>query len=124
MRLTKQRQVILETLKDTDTHPSADKVYERVRKRIPDVSLGTVYRNLEKLSNEGLILKLDTGDGRMRYDGNPAEHHHFACTECGGVYDVPESAGVSVSYKKNAIKGFNVKGCSLMLRGTCGRCGT
>jgi len=122
MKMTKQRKVILEVLRSADSHPPADKVYESVRRRIPDVSLGTVYRNLEKLRRSGSILKLDTGTGQRRYDGNTRPHHHMVCNECGRVMDVPEVAEISVDFNGELLDGFNVENYVFMLRGKCPRC--
>ena len=87
-RLTKQRQVILEELKKTRSHPTADELYQMVRKRIPNISLGTVYRNLEILANCGLIKKLEAAGSQKRFDANVDEHQHVRCVECGRVDDL------------------------------------
>jgi Fur family transcriptional regulator, peroxide stress response regulator len=92
VRKTRQREVIIEELKKLRTHPSADELYERVRKRLPRVSLGTVYRNLETLSKEGIIRRLEHGRAQMRFDGVPDEHQHIRCERCGRVDDVPFGA--------------------------------
>ncbi len=88
-RLTKQRRVVLEELRKTTAHPTADELYEVVRKRLPNISLGTVYRNLEILSACGEVLKLDLGEGKKRFDACMEPHYHLRCTECGRVIDVP-----------------------------------
>jgi Fur family ferric uptake transcriptional regulator len=67
--MTRQRKVILEELRNVDTHPSADEIYEMVRKRLPHISLGTVYRNLEILSETGAIQKLELGCAQKKFDG-------------------------------------------------------
>ncbi len=87
-RMTEQRRLILEVLRGTTSHPTADWIYERVREQIPNVSLGTVYRNLRSLVNMGEILQLSYGSGQDRYDGNPEAHYHFRCSQCGSVSDV------------------------------------
>ncbi len=87
-RMTKQRMEILNVLRSTDTHPTADWIYEKVRKKISNISLGTVYRNLSLLANMGEIMILDYGSSFSRYDGNPVNHYHFACRECGNVFDI------------------------------------
>ena len=70
--------IILETIKMTDSHPTADEIYERVRKRLPRISMGTIYRNLDVLASCGLIKRLDPGRTQMRFDGNTQEHYHGA----------------------------------------------
>ena len=77
LRMTQQRQVILEELRNVNTHPSADEIYEMVRKRLPRISLGTVYRNLEILCASGEIQKLEAGGSIKRFDGNPRNHYDF-----------------------------------------------
>jgi len=88
MRLTYQRKVILDILRGTKLHPTADKVYAEAKRRIPNISLGTVYRNLNVLSGHGMIRELDYGKGLTRYDGNPCPHYHVRCVRCGKVEDV------------------------------------
>lgn len=88
VRKTKQRELILETLRSTKTHPTADWIYEKVREKMPNISLGTVYRNLGILEEMGEILELSYGSKYSRYDGNPENHYHFVCVECGKVLDV------------------------------------
>ena len=98
LRMTKQRRVILEELCSVTTHPTADDMYEMVRKHLPNISLGTVYRNLEILSESGVIQKLDVSGSKKRFDGNVATHSHLRCKGCGRVEDVdfePEADLVS-----------------------------
>ena len=85
---SKQRESILKVLQGTKTHPTADWVYEEVRKTIPNISLGTVYRNLTRLSDEKAIVKLGLGTGIEHFDGNPQPHYHVLCTECGAIKDI------------------------------------
>jgi Fur family ferric uptake transcriptional regulator len=95
IRKTKQRRVILEELTRLHTHPTADELYERVRKRLPKISLGTVYRNLELLSRQGLVRKLEVGGSQKRFDGDLEKHHHIRCIRCGRIDDLPEGAGIT-----------------------------
>lgn len=88
MRMTKQREIILETLRSVSCHPTADEIYDWVRKDIPNISLGTVYRNLETLSDSGIILKVQAAGTQMRFDGDISPHFHFRCRECGRVSDL------------------------------------
>ncbi len=85
---TMQRQAIREELCKLTCHPTADELYEIVRQRIPQISLGTVYRNLEQLSMLGIIRKLEVAGKQKRFDGNAAPHHHLRCRECGAVIDL------------------------------------
>ena len=89
MRMTPQRRVILEELRRVNDHPAADEIYHRVRKRLPKISLGTVYRNLEVLCELGEIQRLELSGSTKRYDGVPNKHYHIRCVECGRVDDAP-----------------------------------
>ncbi|MDY7000781.1 MAG: transcriptional repressor [Thermodesulfobacteriota bacterium] len=121
LRLTTQRKVILEELRKVDTHPTADEVYEMVRKRLPRISLGTVYRNLETLSEHGSILKLERAGAQKRFDGNPNPHHHVRCVYCGRVGDVrhaPDTSGLEAGVESD----FEIIGHSLEFVGVCPWC--
>lgn len=89
MRMTRQRQVILEVLKRSKDHPTADDVYDRVRKVLPKISLGTVYRNLENLTADGVIDRIENAGGQNRFDPTTTPHNHFRCVQCGRVEDLP-----------------------------------
>lgn len=122
MRNTKQRKLILDNLRQRRDHPTAEGVYESLHREQAPVSLATVYRNLARLSEEGLILSLpDLGEGR-RFDGQTAPHHHFFCSSCGRVFDLefelPSSLKESVFRK---IPG-EVTQLQLQLHGICNQC--
>jgi len=88
LRMTKQRQVILDELQKLTSHPTADEMYQLLRKRLPKISLGTVYRNLEIMSENGLIQKLDVGGTQKRFDGNAETHYHVRCARCNRVDNI------------------------------------
>ena len=88
MRLTTQRQIILEELSKVTSHPTANEIYDMVRKRLPRIGLGTVYRNLELMAESGVILKLEVGGTQKRFDATTDLHYHIRCTECGKVDDI------------------------------------
>lgn len=88
IRLSRQRETILAELRKVKTHPTADEVYDMVRKILPRISLGTVYRNLDTLSNRGVVLRLGGAGTQKRFDGNPAAHPHLRCSVCGRVDDL------------------------------------
>jgi Fur family transcriptional regulator, peroxide stress response regulator len=88
LRMTAQRRIIFEELKKLYTHPTAGEIYEIVRKRLPRISLGTVYRNLEILSEIGMIQKLEMAGSQKRFDGTVENHYHVRCMRCGRVDDV------------------------------------
>ncbi|MCF8001248.1 MAG: transcriptional repressor [Halanaerobiales bacterium] len=87
-RMTKQRKTILKVLKNTDSHPTADSIYEEVKKEIPNISLGTVYRNLNLLADKGKITVINYANDQSHYDGNTENHYHFRCNDCGNVFDL------------------------------------
>ena len=84
---SRQREEIIRVLRSTDTHPTAAWVYSKVKEAIPNISLGTVYRNLAALSVSGEILSLSVGDGFEHFDGNAAPHAHLHCRSCGKIFD-------------------------------------
>lgn len=88
VRLSRQRETILAELRKVTSHPTADQVYEMVRKILPRISLGTVYRNLDFLSTQGIVLRLGGAGTQKRFDGNPMPHPHLRCVACGRVDDV------------------------------------
>ncbi|MFN2352914.1 MAG: Fur family transcriptional regulator [Desulfopila sp.] len=106
MRLTTQRQIILEELHKVTSHPTANEVYDMVRKRLPRIGLGTVYRNLELMADNGIILKIDVGGTQKRFDATTVCHYHIRCSQCDRVDDIDipfqhhinESAAQSTSY--------------------------
>lgn len=122
LRLTKQRQIILEELRAVTSHPTADEMYEMIRKRLPKISLGTVYRNLEILSDKGVIQKLDVGGTKKRFDGNVGTHYHLRCTECGRVDDVHLDPEYSLEERAAALTDYKILKHSLEFIGVCPTC--
>ena len=119
---SRQRDAILELLQDTKTHPTADIIYEEVRKKIPNISLGTVYRNLAKLSDENVIVKIGAGVGAEHFDGNSIPHYHVMCTECGAIVDIDAEPLEEVNeWAKKLFKGEIYKH-STIFYGKCERC--
>jgi Fur family ferric uptake transcriptional regulator len=95
IRLTKQRKVIIDELQGLHSHPTADELYEIVRRKLPHISLGTVYRNLEFLAGKGIIRKLEIGGAQKRFDADLDNHQHIRCTRCGRIDDLPEGTAVT-----------------------------
>ena len=95
LKYSRQRESIREFVKASKEHPTADDVYAAIRKEYPNISLGTVYRNLSLLVELDEIVKVPTGDGPDRFDGNAKPHSHFICTRCHNIFDieVPETCG-------------------------------
>ena len=90
VRRSKKRDAILEVMRSTKAHPSADWIYQQMREKYPDVSLGTVYRNLRQLAEEGFVRMVGVVDGQERFDATVWDHAHFVCSVCGRVIDVKE----------------------------------
>lgn len=122
LRMTTQRQVILEELKKVKTHPTAGELCKMVRHRLPRISLGTVYRNLEILSREGMIQKLDVGGMEMRFDGETANHYHLRCLGCGKVDDVDLETISGLEEQVDEQSDFLVLGHRLEFVGLCPQC--
>ena len=121
LRLTKPRRLILDVVRATAVHPTAAFVYRRVRKRLPRVSLATVYRNLRVLAAEGFLAERAHAAG-MRFDGNAAPHDHFTCLACGRLYDVPARADRAVRARVAARTGFEITNHRTEYYGRCGAC--
>ena len=120
-RRTRQRALILEELQKARSHPTADEIYLRVKKRLPRISLGTVYRNLDKLSRSGEILRLECGD-RRRYDGYSSDHYHVRCTRCGRVDDIERQIPFTFPAELENQSGYQLSGYQLEFFGVCPQC--
>jgi Fur family ferric uptake transcriptional regulator len=120
--MTRQRTVILEELRKVNTHPSADEVYAMVRKRLPRISLGTVYRNLEILSETGEIQKLELGCTLKRFDGTAQNHYHLRCLRCDRVVDAPVKVNPRLDEDLKAATDFQIIGHKLEFIGICPEC--
>jgi Fur family peroxide stress response transcriptional regulator len=121
LRLTAPRRIILDVVRASDLHPSAATVYRQVRRRLPGVSLATVYRNLRMLAAQGLLAER-AGTTGMRFDGNTDRHDHFTCVMCGRIYDVPPLAAAGVRRALGASTGFEVLEHRIEFSGRCARC--
>ena len=121
-RNTPQRRVIHEELCAVKTHPTAAELFQIVRGRLPRISLGTVYRNLEVLHKDGRILKLEMAGSEARFDGDVRDHHHVRCTGCGVVRDIELHRPIDpVAHVGNSC-GFEIQGYKLKFLGLCGTC--
>ena len=118
---SRQREAVLNLLCSTKSHPTAAWIYENVRLVLPNISLGTVYRNLTVLEQEGLIRKIPVGDNHEHFDGDTSPHSHFYCEKCGKVSDVSYVADDAYPDLEKDY-GFKVKASSLVLCGVCKDC--
>lgn len=122
MRLTTQRQVILEELVKVSSHPTANEVYDMVRQRLPRVGLGTVYRNLELMAETGMILKIEVGGTQKRFDATVHPHYHVRCTECGKVDDVKMPVQQGINEIAAQVSHYQIHGHHVEFTGVCRDC--
>ena len=120
MKYSRQRELILETVQRSDDHPTADTIYTRVRAQDPKVSLGTVYRNLNLLCENGQLLKVPIPGASDRFDHTLPWHSHLYCTVCGSVADAEVDEKQVMKLVKNQ-KG-HVQDCAVVLIGVCEAC--
>ncbi|MEJ5242681.1 MAG: transcriptional repressor [Desulfomicrobiaceae bacterium] len=121
MRLTSQRQVILEELRSVTTHPTAEEVYAMAKRRLPRISLGTVYRNLDVLADLGLVRVLEMASQQRRFDADMRPHHHIRCQVCGRVDDIWQPLALSMDLHALDTP-YHVTGYELELTGICPQC--
>lgn len=122
-RETRQRALIYEIVASTETHPTADWVYARARETMPRLSLGTVYRNLQRLAADGRIRAIDAWGKTTRWDADLSTHYHFVCTSCGAIRDVPRPAGEEARLARLfSLPGFAITGHRVELEGLCPAC--
>lgn len=121
-RMTKQRDLILKALQSVKNHPSAEEIYLMVKKKIPNISFGTVYRNLRILKEQGLLIELNYGKNFSRFDGRIENHYHFSCVNCGNVLDLDEKVRCELNKKIAAETGLHVLYHRLEFYGLCKKC--
>ncbi|MCQ2511448.1 MAG: transcriptional repressor [Lachnospiraceae bacterium] len=123
-KFSRQRESIKRNLLERRDHPTADMVFADIRKEYPNISLGTVYRNLSLLADDGEIQKLKVLNGADHFDGNQLPHHHFICKHCGGIQDVilPQLNFSPITTELNGLIRGTVTDCSITFTGTCEDC--
>jgi Fe2+ or Zn2+ uptake regulation protein len=104
------------------SHPGADWIYEQVRKEIPNISMGTVYRNLKLLAQAGQIRELEIPGSSSRFDGRTSNHHHLICEKCGHIFDIDEAINLNMVTRIARKTGFKVKKPYLKFIGLCSDC--
>ncbi len=124
MRNTRQREAILRVVRRMSCHPTADEVYAEVRKEIPCISLGTVYRNLKVLADTGEVAPVGGGGTLHRYDGCTDNHYHFRCDLCGRVLDIEEPVDTGLDRRVAAQTGLAIRCHALEFHGLCKECQT
>ena len=121
-RETKQREAILKVLMSTRSHPTADQIYAEVRKDIPNISKGTVYRNLQVLEEDGAISVLNGDGNQSRYEVKQENHYHFRCEKCGRVFDLDEPVDKDLDARISRKTDFTVSHHQTEFRGLCKDC--
>lgn len=122
LRTTKQRQVILEELQRTASHPTADELLARVRQRMPRVSLGTIYRNLELLAAMGVVRVIEGFGGQRRFDADTRPHSHIRCVRCGAVADLMLNTTATTMAEVRGATDYRVLEVRLVCTGLCPQC--
>lgn len=123
LNFSKKRDAVLEVLCSTNSHPSAEWIYNKLKDDYPNLSLGTVYRNLALFKEQGLAVSVANVDGQERYDGVTTPHAHFVCKECGSVFDVDCLTGNKGFYDRIArLYNCEVDRHYLCFHGTCANC--
>lgn len=120
MGMTKQRAAVMEAVNNCKDHPTADTIFAAVRERMPNIGLGTVYRNLNILCDEGKVLRVRTPGGADHFDFNITPHNHFYCRECGNVWDV-DMPLIDLT-QVSGMDGFVIDTCHLIAEGLCKDC--
>ena len=119
MRASRQRDAVLDVVKVACDHPTADMIYERVKLVIPNISLGTVYRNLSQLTDEGLITVVESSDKKVHYEGNLTDHIHFLCKHCNEITDFFHATDVPTFF---GDAGYTVQSQKTVYYGLCKKC--
>ena len=122
MNYSQQRNCILNIVVSNPIHPTAEQVYEIARRSYPNISLGTVYRNLNQLSEHGILKKICSSYGSVRFDGRTDPHFHMVCTHCGKVFDVELEELLSIKEKLSDMYGFDVINYEVSIQPICKEC--
>lgn len=122
MNYSRQRELIFETLKENIVHPTAEYLYGILKEKDVNMSLATLYRNLNKLAEKGVIKKIDGLETSSHFDHNTHEHYHFICDNCKKVFDIPVDVAPDVAGKTKHLTGFTVTNYDIAIHGICKEC--
>lgn len=122
MRYSRQRQLILDSVKSEAVHPTADLVYKKLKKENPTLSLGTVYRNLNLLAENGDLIRIEVMGDKDHYDGNTEPHFHMVCTNCHKIIDIPFSVASDLNAKVFQVTGDEITAYDIAFKGVCKNC--
>lgn len=119
---THQRMIIYRALASSDAHPTPEAIYEQVRREIPAISLGTVYKNIKVFTEAGLLREVNILHDSLRLDANLGNHHHLVCTRCKAVIDIPEEKLEPVQLRGDLPDGFVPGRFTVEILGICATC--
>lgn len=122
LKYSRQREAVLVYLRSTKSHPTAEQIYHEIRKDFPKISLGTVYRNLNLLADQGEIVQLNCGDGVEHFDAMTEPHNHFICRHCGSVLDLEFAPDLSIDAEVDETFSGKIEGHEIYFYGTCENC--
>ena len=122
MNYSKQREVILNTLKENVVHPTAEYLYAKIQEKDPKISLATLYRNLNQLTENGIIKKIDGLETSSHYDHNTHEHYHFICTKCRRVFDIDAEVAPELIRRTEEKTDFLIENHDIVFSGICKEC--
>ena len=122
MNYSKQREVILNTLKENVVHPTAEYLYAKIQEKDPKISLATLYRNLNQLTENGIIKKIDGLENSSHYDHNTHEHYHFICTKCRRVFDIDAEVAPELIRRTEEKTDFLIENHDIVFSGICKDC--
>ena len=122
MKYSRQRELILKSLRENCIHPTAEQLYDFIHQEEPTVSLATVYRNLNLLAENGMVKKIEGLDGTAHFDHQTHDHYHFICTRCGQVFDVPYDIAPDLETAVEKQTGLKVTSYDIAFRGICQNC--
>ena len=122
MKFSKQRELILSAVKDNTVHPTADFIYDYLKKDNPNLSLGTVYRNLSQLVNHGYIQKVSIPGFPDRFDGNVIKHNHMICDVCGNIQDIHSDILKNITSALSNELDIEITSCNVIMHGICKNC--
>ena len=123
LAFTFQRQAIYEAVIDSREHPTPELIYERVRRRIPSISLGTVYKNVKTFLDSGVLKEVTLHHGTLRLEANMTPHHHVVCSSCRAIHDIDQAAVEPLQYSTRGVpRGFSIESYRVEFVGLCKTC--
>lgn len=122
MNYSRQREIIYSALKENVVHPTAEYLYSVLKEKDPNISLATLYRNLNQMAEKGLIKKIDGLESASHYDHNTHEHYHFICKKCKKVFDISSNVAPEIVVKTKAETGFEIDSYDIVFSGLCKDC--